>query len=149
MERQKAEQERQLQREAEREAEHRRRIEEERLQVCSGNHSSIFSIYCLIVVGAHNPKGRSVKLVILPVVKWHLHNSSLYGMTSWLVNCATSATCTYRIRTCGLVLFDNRWNQHTYRSLMLLPFGIWAPGWGNYNFIKTMLFIVFMFLCSY
>ena len=43
MERQKAEQERQLQREAEREAEQRRRIEEERLQVCSGNHSVLLS----------------------------------------------------------------------------------------------------------
>ena len=26
------------------------------------------------------------------------------------------------------MLFDNRWNQHTYTSLMLLPFGLWAPG---------------------
>ena len=93
MERQKAEQERQLQREDEREAEQRRRIEEERLQVCDGNHSPILGIYCPIGVRAHNPKGRSVKLVIPPVVEWHLHNSSLYGMPSWLVYCATSATC--------------------------------------------------------
>ena len=26
------------------------------------------------------------------------------------------------------MLFDNRWNQHTYTTLMLLPFGFWAPG---------------------
>ena len=29
------------------------------------------------------------------------------------------------------MLFDNRWNQHTYTSLTLLPFGLWTPG--NYN----------------
>ena len=23
--------------------------------------------------------------------------------------------------------FDNRWNQHAYTSLTLLPFGLWAP----------------------
>ena len=23
--------------------------------------------------------------------------------------------------------FDNRWNQHTYTSLTLLPSGLWAP----------------------
>ena len=26
------------------------------------------------------------------------------------------------------VPFDNRWNQHTYTSLTLLPFGLWTPG---------------------
>ena len=25
------------------------------------------------------------------------------------------------------VPFNNRWNQHTYTSLTLLPFGLWAP----------------------
>ena len=50
--------------------------------------------------GAHNPKGRSVELVIPPVVKWHL---------------------------------QERWNQHTYTSLTLLPFGLWAPGRGQPN----------------
>ena len=24
--------------------------------------------------------------------------------------------------------FDNRWSQHTYTSLTLLPIGLWAPG---------------------
>ena len=50
--------------------------------------------------GAHNPKGRSIELVIPPVVKWHL---------------------------------QERWNQHTYTSLTLLPFGLWAPGRGQPN----------------
>ena len=31
------------------------------------------------------------------------------------------------------MLFDNRWNQHTYRSLMLLPFGVWAPASGKHK----------------
>ena len=50
--------------------------------------------------GAHNPKGRSVELVIPPVIQWHL---------------------------------QERWNQHTYTSLTLLPFGLWAPGRGQPN----------------
>ena len=50
--------------------------------------------------GAHNRKGRSVELVIPPVVKWHL---------------------------------QERWNQHIYTSLTLLPFGLWAPGRGQQN----------------
>ena len=52
--------------------------------------------YVLYISGAHNPKGRSVKLVIPPVVEWHLQENSiiLYGMPSsyaWLVYYATSA----------------------------------------------------------
>ena len=42
----------------------------------------------LRVPGAHNPKGRSVELVIPPVVEWHLQENSIYGMLSsyaWLV----------------------------------------------------------------
>ena len=35
--------------------------------------------------GAHNPKGRSIELVIPPVVEWHLQENSIYGMPSWLV----------------------------------------------------------------
>ena len=36
--------------------------------------------------------------------------------------------------------FDNRWNQHTNSSLMLIPFGLWAPGLTNsgYLFIMTL-----------
>ena len=44
--------------------------------------------------GAHNPKGRSVELVIPPVVEWHLQENSIYGMPSgyaWLVYYTTSA----------------------------------------------------------
>ena len=37
---------------------------------------------CTCVSGAHNPKGRSIKLVIPPVVEWHLH---IYGGYAWLV----------------------------------------------------------------
>ena len=85
-----------------------------------------------IIPGAHNPKGRSVILVIPPVVKWHLQENSIYGMPSSLVYYATSAKCayvgrTYHIRSFVQVPFDNRWNQHTYTSLTLLPFGLWAP----------------------
>ena len=34
---------------------------------------------------------------------------------------------TYHIRSFVQVPFDNRWNRHTYTSLTLLPFGLWAP----------------------
>ena len=80
--------------------------------------------------GAYNPKGRSIKLVIPPVVEWHLQENSIYGMPisyAWLVYYWTSAiapTSTYHIRSFGQVLFDNRWNQPINTSLTLLPFGL-------------------------
>ena len=41
--------------------------------------------------GAYNPKRRSVKLVIPPVVEWHLQENGLPGGYAWLVYYATSA----------------------------------------------------------
>ena len=71
--------------------------------------------------------------MIPPVVEWHLQENSIYGMPSgyaWLllVLCELQRLhSTYHIKSFVQVPFDNRWNQHTYTSLMLLTFGLWAP----------------------
>ena len=70
--------------------------------------------------------------MIPPVVEWHLQENSMYRLTSgyaWLVYypLTYSAYIALTIRSFVHVPFNNSWNQHTYTSLILFPFGLWAP----------------------
>ena len=50
--------------------------------------SKTVQLLWIVCSGAHNPKGRSIALVIPPVVEWHLQENSIYGILSsyaWLV----------------------------------------------------------------
>ena len=69
--------------------------EEEQQEVASqqqaGEETFALVVSCIaiacIAAGAHNPQGRSVKLVIPPIIEWHLQeNSYMECLVGWLLH---------------------------------------------------------------